>query len=96
MPEEDITNETWEDNIKIHLGRTAQFKTIYVLESSWHQVFSVFILFGVDRGLTMGSKSYQTSERSTISEDNPELNKDFRRKVVKLQTGAKYFFFMFC
>ena len=60
MPEEDITNETWEDNIKIHLGRTAQFKTTTVLESLWHQVFSVFILFGVDRGLTMGSKSCPT------------------------------------
>jgi hypothetical protein len=40
MPKEETTNDTWEDNIKIYLGRTVQFKDIAALESSWVQIVS--------------------------------------------------------
>jgi len=92
IPKEDKTIDTWEDNIEIYLGRTVKSKDIAALESSWVpniRVSSVFIRLGADRGLTVGSKFYQTSQRPTISKDSPELNKYFRGKVVKSQTGVK-------
>jgi hypothetical protein len=35
IPKKDKTNDTWEDNIKIYLGRTVKSKDIAALERSW-------------------------------------------------------------